>query len=277
MIIPKFGFISGPQTAILGDLSTASVDVAVDTLPFIKSGVGKKVTIANLIAGVAGTVTTTGLTDTAGVLAVDIAGLDGKTTPIADDSVMICDSADTNALKEATLTNLAKPLADVMAGTASATGLSDSSGVLTVAAKIAHLVAGEMSSLFYFATEFDFSGSASAIATKISDHSGASALAAKGTLIAAFMAITQVPNGTTTDVLSISKDSTPTNKMTGDLTITLASTQVTAIGNVFSVMPVSGANAIVDPASEDIYACAAASSGRTAGKVYLFMLFKKTA
>ncbi len=88
-----------------------------------------------------GTAASTGLNNADGVLSVDIAGLDAKATPIAADSVMLCDSADENALKEVTITNLATPLADVMAGVAATTGLSDTTGVLTVAAKIAHLEA----------------------------------------------------------------------------------------------------------------------------------------
>ena len=95
--------------------------------------------ISDLVDGVTGTVAATGLNNAEGVLSVDIAGLDAKATPIAADSVMLCDSEATNALKEVTLTNLAKPLAGVMAGVADTTGLSDTAGVLTVAAKIKHL------------------------------------------------------------------------------------------------------------------------------------------
>ena len=139
MVNQKFSKLTGPQTKVLANLDDATPDLATDKVPFLQGGVAKKVDIADLADGMAGTVTATGLNNADGVLSVDIAGLDAKATPIAADSVMICDSADENALKEATLTNLAKPLADVMAGVAATTGLSDASGVLTVAAKIAHL------------------------------------------------------------------------------------------------------------------------------------------
>lgn len=141
MVNQKFSKLTGPQTKVMANLDEAVPDLATDEVPFLQGGVAKKVDIADLADGMTGTVTATGLNNADGVLSVDIAGLDAKATPIAADSVMLCDSADENALKEATLANLAKPLADVMAGTESVTGLKDVSGVLTVAAKIAHLEA----------------------------------------------------------------------------------------------------------------------------------------
>jgi hypothetical protein len=130
--------------------------------------------------------------------------------------------------------------------------------------------------MFYFATEFDFSGSDNKVATKISDHGGATALLAKGKLVAALVAVTQATTGTTSNVISIAKDNTPTAKLCGDCTITIAD-DTNKVGCNFMLMPVAGANAIVDPASEDIYAVADVSSGRNAGKVYIVLVFVKTA
>ncbi len=141
MVNQKFSKLTGPQTKVMANLDEAVPVLATDEVPFLQGGVAKKVDIADLADGMTGTVTATGLNNADGVLSVDIAGLDAKATPIAADSVMLCDSADENALKEVTITNLAKPLADVMAGVAATTGLSDTTGVLTVAAKIAHLEA----------------------------------------------------------------------------------------------------------------------------------------
>ena len=141
MVNQKFSKLTGPQTKVMANLDEAVPVLATDEVPFLQGGVAKKVDIADLADGMTGTVTATGLNNADGVLSVDIAGLDAKATPIAADSVMLCDSEATNALKEVTLTNLAKPLADVMAGVAETTGLSDTTGVLTVAAKIAHLEA----------------------------------------------------------------------------------------------------------------------------------------
>ena len=155
MVNQKFSKLTGPQTKVLANLDEAVPVLATDEVPFLQGGVAKKVDIADLADGMTGTVTATGLNNTNGVLSVDIAGLDAKATPIAADSVMICDSADENALKEATLTNLAKPLADVMAGVAATTGLSDASGVLTVAAKIAHLEAALLKGVTTISMSFE--------------------------------------------------------------------------------------------------------------------------
>ena len=129
----KFSKLVGPQKVLYASLDAATPTLASDTVVFLQGGTAKKVTFANMMAGIDGTVTSTGLKATSGVLAVDIVDLDAKTTPVAADSVMINDSENSDVLKEATLTNLAKPLADTMAGTASSTALTDASGVLTVA------------------------------------------------------------------------------------------------------------------------------------------------
>jgi hypothetical protein len=245
-------------------------------------------------------------------LDVDLSELPAKTTPIMADSVGLIDSEDSDASSKATLTNVLKILGETAAGTNATSGLSETDGVMKVnvggitsnaspvAANkviveqsgvnksvtlanmaafyraIAQMPVDIASSLFFFATAFDFSTSASLVATKISDHTDATALAAKGKLIAAIIAVTQVANGTTTDVISIAKDGTPTVKLCGDLTITIADV-TNKVGCAFMLMPVSGANAIVDPATEDIYVVAASSSGRTTGKVYVVLVFQKTA
>lgn len=247
-----------------------------------------------------------------GTLDVDLQELTPKTAPVMADSVSGVDSEASDASVIMTLTDVQKILGETAAGTNATSGLSEVDGVMKVniggvtantspaAANktlieqsgvnksctlanmavfyraIAQMPADIASSLFFIATEFDFSGAATLVATKISDHAGATALAAKGKLIAAIAAVTQVANGTTTDVISIAKDGTPTVKLCGDLTITIADV-TNKVGCAFMLMPVSGANAIVDPASEDIYAVAAGSANRTAGKVYLLLVFQKTA
>lgn len=246
-----------------------------------------------------------------GTLDVDLSELGAKTAPVMADLVALVDSSDDSS-KKATLANCLKILGETAAGTNATSGLSETDGVMKVnvggttantspaAANkvlveqggvnksvtlanmaafhgaIAQMPADIASSLFFFAVEFDFRTSASLVATKISDHAGATALAAKGKLIAAIASITQVANGTTTNVISIAKDGTPTVKLCGDLTITIADV-TNKLGCGFMLMPVAGANAIVNPASEDIYAVAAGSANRTAGKVYLLLVFQKTA
>lgn len=246
-----------------------------------------------------------------GTLDIDLNELSAKTVPVMADLVALVDSSDDSS-KKATLTNCLKILGETAAGTKTTSSITEVDGVMRVnigettantspvtANKvlveqggvnksitlanmaafynaIAQMPVDIASSLFFFAVEFDFSGSANLIATKISDHAGASALAAKGKLIAAIASVTQVANGTTTDVISIAKDGTPTAKLCGDLTITIADVTNKA-GCAFVLMPVAGANAILDPASEDIYAVAASSAGRSAGKIYLVLVFQKTA
>lgn len=269
------GLAGGNGAAIsldIDNLTDAVLDVAADTICFIDESADgdptKLESVADLVTAVAGTASSTALTASGGVLTVSPTEV---VTDVAADSLIIRDATDSKVHRDT--------IADVvglMAGSAATTGLSSTGGVLTVAAKIAHLVAGEASSLFFFAKEFDFSGSANLVATKISDHAGATALAAKGTLVAAFVAVTQIANGTTSNVISIAKDGTPTAKLCGDCTITLADC-TNKVGSVFMLMPVTGANAVIDPASEDIYAVADASATRSAGKVYILLVFQKTA
>ena len=272
MVNQKFSKLTGPQTKVMANLDDAVPVLETDEVPFLQGSVAKKVDIADLVDGMTGTVTATGLNNADGVLSVDIAGLDAKATPIAADSVMLCDSADDNALKGATLANLAKPLADVMAGTAATTGLTDTAGVLTVAAKIAHLVADEKSALFIETGEFDFSGAATAIDTKVID-----ALAAKGQLLCALISVSQATDGTTSNVISISKAAAAATKMTGDLTITIADTvYLNHVNNCLVMWPVAGADSIV-ASGGSVYLYAAASDGRTTGKVKYVLVFMKTA
>jgi len=268
----KFSKLAGPQKVLYASLDAATPTLASDSVVFLQSGTAKKVTFADMMTGVDGTVTSTGLSSADGVLSVNIAGLDAKATPIAADSVMVCDSADTNALKEVTLTNLAKPLADVMAGTAATTGLTDASGVLTVAAKIAHLVADEKSSLFFEALEVDF-GVATAVDTKITD-----AAAAKGKLILALGVVTEVFDGDDNNTISISNNTLlGANKMCSDIVVDKDTGTVGDwLGSVFAGAPVSGADATVT-AGNDIYAYSAANTNRGNGKMYFVLVFQKTA
>lgn len=159
-----------------------------------------------------------------------------------------------------------------IAGTAATTGLDNTAGVMTVAAKLIHLVDNEKSSLFVETGEFNFSGSASAVDTKIIDS-----MAAKGQLLCALISVSQVANGTTSAVLSISKAAVAATKMTGDLTITLSDTvYLNHVNNCLVMWPVSGADSIV-AAEGDVYMYAAASVGRSAGKVKYMLVFMKTA
>ena len=129
---------SGKSTPLVTD-KVVIQDVAISDLP-------KTCTLAQFCKGIAttldGTTSASGLAGSAttGALAIDIGSVTAKTAPVAADSVIICDSDDSSN-KSATITNLTKAVADVIAGTHATTGLVDSAGVVTVAAKITHLEA----------------------------------------------------------------------------------------------------------------------------------------
>lgn len=300
----------------LSELTGKDVPVMADSVALVDSeatDASKKATLTNCLKilgeTAAGDKATSSLSEVDGVMKVDVGNTTATTAPAPADKVLV-EVGGVN--KSASITNIVKAVGEAMVNNATATsGVSEVDGVVRVdignvtantspasANKvlveqggvnksitlanmaafyraIAQMPVDIASSLFFFAVEFDFSGSANLVATKISDHAGASALAAKGKLIAAIAAVTQVANGTTTDVVSIAKDGTPTVKLCGDLTITIGDC-TNKVGCAFMLMPVSGANAIVDPASEDIYAVAAASAERSAGKVYLLLVFQKT-
>ena len=105
----------------------------------------KVTTITNLAKPigeiVAGANATSGLSEVDGVCRVNISGVADKTAPVAADSLLMNDSENGNTNKEVTAANLCKALAGTLAGVEATNGLKSSDGVLTVAAKIAHLEA----------------------------------------------------------------------------------------------------------------------------------------
>lgn len=107
--------------------------------------INKSATITNLAKPigeiVAGANATSGLSEVDGVCRVNISGVADKTAPVAADSLLMNDSENGNINKEVTAANLCKALAGTLAGVEATNGLTSSAGVLTVAAKIAHLEA----------------------------------------------------------------------------------------------------------------------------------------
>jgi len=193
--------------------------------------------------------------NTAGVTGISAAGVfdptefSAKTSPVAADKSVIQDTEDTDAPKVVTLANMA-----------------------AFYGAFAQMPADLKKSVFVETGEFDFSGSASAVDTKKID-----ALDTKGQLLVAFISVSQVANGTTSAVLSISSAASAATKMAGDLTITLSDTVYqNKVGNCVVMWPVAGANSIV-ASGGDVYLYAAASVGRTAGKVKYVLVFMKTA
>jgi len=91
-------------TLDLNGVAAAAVDVANDSIAIIDANDGngtKKESIADLVGAMAGTVTSTGLSDSSGVLSVDINNLTGESTPQDADLVVVYDNSAT-ALRKMT-------------------------------------------------------------------------------------------------------------------------------------------------------------------------------
>jgi hypothetical protein len=102
------GESSGKLTIDMNDLTAGVVAVGSDSFSFIDAddNTTKKESIADLVSGVAGTVTDTGLAASSGVLSVDITNQTSVGTLSSSDEVLIYD-VDTAALKKATVSDLA--------------------------------------------------------------------------------------------------------------------------------------------------------------------------
>lgn len=92
----------------------------------------KSATLANVAKAIgevaAGTNATSALSEVDGVMRVNIAGTDGKTAPVAADSILINDSEAADINKSCTFTNMVKAIGSTMAGD----GLAATAGVLAV-------------------------------------------------------------------------------------------------------------------------------------------------
>lgn len=179
----KFSKLAGPQKVLYASLDAATPTLASDTVVFLQGGTAKKVTFANMMGGIDGTPSNTGLKATAGVLSVDITDLTDKTDPVGADSLMIVDSEASSVLKETTITDII----DTVAGTASSTALTDADGVLTVAPTEVTVAVGADSFVLKDAT--DSKVHTDAIADVVSGIAGSAATtgltAASGVLTAA--------------------------------------------------------------------------------------------
>jgi hypothetical protein len=84
------------------------------------------------------------------------ANLTAKTAPIGADPVIIFNTESGNALQKTTFANAAKAISPTLAGVEATNGLTQASGVLTVAAKVAHMEAallmGTVTALMSFET-----------------------------------------------------------------------------------------------------------------------------
>lgn len=259
---------AGVVSASLG-YTEAEVDVANDDFVFRDhnaSHAPKTEAVADLVTALAGTETTSGITATSGVLKATL-GYTGGSVDVANDDIVFRDHDDAHNCKTGSISGLVSGIG----GVAATTGLSNTSGVLSVAAKIAHLVADEKSSIFIETGEFDFSGSADAVDTNV-----VTSMAAKGQLLFGVLVVSQVANGTTSNVISISSAPAAGTKMATDMTLTIANAYQNTVGSPIFMWPVATSDSIV-ASGGDVYLYAGASAGRNAGKVNYILVFRKTA
>ena len=101
------GESAGKLTINLNDLSAATVDVSLDSVAIIDAtnNSTKKESISDLVSGISGNVTTTGLAASAGTLKLDITNQSSVGTLASGDELIIYD-VDTNALKKTTVNDL---------------------------------------------------------------------------------------------------------------------------------------------------------------------------
>lgn len=115
--------------------TAGTINVETDSFIFVDADNGGDTAleaVKDLVAAVAGTVTTSALTSTNGVMAVSPGGATALTSPAVGDKILLCDVDDTNANKSATLTNVAKAIGEVAAGTNATSALSEVDGVMRV-------------------------------------------------------------------------------------------------------------------------------------------------
>ena len=118
---------SGVLALDLNELTAAAVDVANDSIAIIDandSNGSRKESVADLATAMAGD----GLAAASGVFALDLNELTAAAVDVANDSIAIIDANDSNGSRKESIADLV----GAMAGTVTSTGLSDSSGVLSL-------------------------------------------------------------------------------------------------------------------------------------------------
>ena len=120
----------------LNELSDTAVNVANDSFAFIDaddSNNTKKESVADLVAAIAGSVTTTGLSATNGVLKLDIDDMNAQTT-VADADTLAIDDGDSGDLRKMTRANFLGSATAAFSNGLTATTVSASSTLQAVGA-----------------------------------------------------------------------------------------------------------------------------------------------
>ena len=267
------GLAGGNGAAIsldIDNLTDAVLDVAADTICFIdESAAGdptKLESVADLVTAVAGTVATSALTATSGVLKV--APADAGIT-VGADSLVFATAA--GVTKKDLVSDVASAMSD-------GTTITASSGVFSVKTSslgIAQMANDDKASIFVVYGEHDFSANTA----KDTDFG---ALGAKGTLIGGSIVMTQALNGTdASTIIKIGTAAAGATPIAHTMTITKANTadgQSNVPGYTFGLNQLAAG---IDIASTThIYAYTPADGGastRSAGKAWIKLFFQKSA
>lgn len=231
------------------------------------SNVNKKTTITQLMEVVAGTVTTSGIENTTGVLSIVPASLTGKNSPIGADTLIIADSEATNVAKGTTIAQLAAKMAG--------SGITSTAEVLDVAdVGIAHHLADDKHSLFFISGEIDC-GESNPVTVDLG------ALGSKATLVGGYWYTTEAfANGDATNVITLGSATGGGTPIAGTRTITLANTgdgQSNVIGSMAAIIPVAAGVDMASTAHVWLDVPDDSAGTRSAGKVSVFCIFQKSA
>jgi hypothetical protein len=131
------GLGGGSGAALAIDLHNISAEVVAlnaDKFAFMDAtdDSTKLESFADYATLIAGTNATSALAAASGVLKVSFGSVTPKTAPVPADIVLIADSEAANINKASTITEMVKAIGEVMAGTVTATALSEVDGVMTV-------------------------------------------------------------------------------------------------------------------------------------------------
>jgi len=197
------GESSGKLTIDLNDLSAAAVAVSADSIAIIDAGdnSSKKESIADLMTAVAGTVTSTGLAASSGVLGVDIPN-QTNVTAATGDYVLVADASDSFSLKRTTVSSIQSSTAPIDAQyvTLASNGTLSDERVLTAGNGI-DITDGGAGSTITIATDLKSSGGLVIDSGEVKvEYGSTSGLAAQGTNTITIVAADGLKSGGTATI-----------------------------------------------------------------------------
>jgi len=226
----NIGQVTGKAAPVGADMLLIEDTVAPD------ANKNKMCTITQLAETMAGTVTDSGIENTAGVLAVVPASLTAA-TPVGGDSLLFADvnATPANAARKVTLTNLM----EVVAGTVADTGIENTTGVLSVAPADNAITVGADSLMYVTAAGLPKKDLVSDVVTALAGTVGDSGLkAASGVLGLDISNLTAETINVAEDMIAFSDEGTagdPVRKESvADLATAMAGTGLVAASGVLA-------------------------------------------